>query len=89
MSTLEVILSILTLLLGGGNLAQLIQVRNLRRKGSAEAYQTEINSLRLIIQSNMEEISRLNHNYAELQEKYFALAEELQNIKRTVGNGDE
>lgn len=83
----NIILAIVTAVLGGGNIFQWFQVRELKRKSSAEAYQTEINSLRTIIDGNVQEIQRLNTNYAELQEKYFALAEELQTIKRNMYDG--
>ena len=78
------ILSISTALLGGGNIFQWFLLRETKRKSSAEAYQTEINSLRTIIDGNVQEIQRLNTNYGELQDKYFALAEELQTIKRKM-----
>ena len=83
----EIILTIVAALLGGGNIFQWFQLREAKRKSSAEAYQTEINSLRTIIDGNVQEIQRLNTNYAELQEKYFALAEELQTIKRNMYDG--
>ena len=76
-----IILAIIAALLGGGNIFQWFQVRELKRKSSAEAYQTEINSLRTIIDGNVQEIQRLTTNYGELQDKYFALAEELQELK--------
>lgn len=78
------ILSVSTVLLGGGNIFQWFLLRETKRKSSAEAYQTEINSLRTIIDGNVQEIQRLNTNYGELQDKYFALAEELQTIKRNM-----
>lgn len=83
----NIILAIVTALLGGGNIFQWFQVRELKRKSSAEAYQTEINSLRTIIDGNVQEIQRLNTNYAELQDRYFALAEELQTLKRKMYDG--
>ena len=85
----EIILSIVAAILGGGNIFQWFQLREAKRKSSAEAYQTEINSLRTIIDGNVQEIQRLNTNYAELQEKYFALAEELQTIKRNMYDGSK
>lgn len=78
---LEIVLAVIAALSGGGNIFQFMQVRELRRKSSAEAYQAEINSLRTIIDGNVQEIQRLNTNYGELQDKYFKLAEELQDIK--------
>ena len=59
MSIAEIILSVVTMLLGGCNIMQLLQVRSLRRKASAEAYQSEIASLKLIIEGNVAEIQRL------------------------------
>ena len=76
-----ILLAILTAVLGGGNIFQWFLLRETKRKSSAEAYQTEINSLRLIIEGNVQEIERLKTNYGELQDKYFAIAEELQKLK--------
>lgn len=80
----EITLAIVTTLLGGGNIIQWFQVRELRRKSSAEAYQSEINSLRTIIDGNVQEIKRLETSYGELQEKYFTLAKEFQVFKVSV-----
>lgn len=84
MSTAEIILSIVTLLLGGGNILQLLQIRALKRKSNAEASQEEIRSLSMIIDKNREEITRLTNSYGELQEKYFRLAEEVQDLRARV-----
>lgn len=84
MTKIEIILTILTTIFGGGNIFQWVLLRETKRKSNAEAYQTEINSLRTIIDGNVQEIQRLNTNYGELQDKYFALAEELQTIKRNM-----
>lgn len=81
MNWTEIILAVIAAILGGGNIFQWFQVRELKRKASAEAYQTEINSLRNIIDGNVAEINRLNASYAELQKNYFELAEELQRMK--------
>jgi len=81
---LEIVLAVIAALSGGGNIFQFIQVRELRRKSSAEAYQAEINSLRTIIDGNVQEIQRLNTNYGELQDKYFKLAEELQDLRSSM-----
>lgn len=89
MTITEIILTILTALFGGGNVFQWFLLRETKRKSSAEAYQAEINSLRIIIAGNVEEIQRLNTNYGELQDKYFALAEELQTVKRTMWEMDK
>ena len=84
MNWTEIILAVIAAILGGGNIFQWFQVRELKRKASAEAYQTEINSLRTIIDGNVQEIQRLTTNYGELQDKYFALAEELQKLKLSM-----
>lgn len=84
MDLTSIILAIVAALLGGGNIFQWFLLRETKRKSSAEAYQSEINSLRTIIDGNVQEIQRLNTNYAELQEKYFRLAEELQAVKAEV-----
>lgn len=84
MNWTEIILTAVAALLGGGNIFQWFLLRETKRKSSAEAYQSEINSLRTIIDGNVQEIQRLNTNYGELQDKYFALAEELQNVKRAM-----
>lgn len=81
MNWTEIILAVIAAILGGGNIFQWFQVRELKRKASAEAYQTEINSLRNIIDGNVAEINRLNASYAELQKNYFELAEELRRMK--------
>jgi chromosome segregation ATPase len=89
MTIAEIILSVATLLFGGGNVLQFFLLREQKRKSSAEAYQTEINSLRTIIAGNVEEIQRLSTNYGELQDRYFALAEELQELKRSMYKFDD
>lgn len=82
MDWLSFILAIATLLLGGGNIVQFVMLKQLKRKGNAEAFQSEIQALRTIIDGNVAEIKRLQTEYGELQQKYFDLADELQNIKK-------
>ena len=78
---LHIILPIVLALLAGCNIIQLVNNRQLRSKLAAEAKQEENNALSQIINGQTKEIARLQTNYGELQEKYFALAEELQNVK--------
>lgn len=84
----NILLALISAILGGGNIFQFVQMRELKRKSSADAYQSEINSLRLIIDGNVQEIKRLQGDYAELQDRYFALAEELQKIKANLPSKD-
>lgn len=91
MNWTEIILAIVAALLGGGNLFQWFQVRELKRKSSAEAYQTEISSLRMIIDEERQEIKRLETSYGELHSKYgdmqtrfFELEEELHKLKLSM-----
>lgn len=67
------ILGILTLLLTGTNIISLTQIRQLRRKTSAEADQAQIQTLNLIISSQSKEIQRLNDRVVDLETKYNAL----------------
>ena len=84
MSIAEIILTIVTALLGGTNIVQLVNNRALRRKMEAEGEQEEIKSLQLIIDGNKEEISRLQDRvetlekqYNELVDRYIKLQNEL------------
>ena len=83
-----IILTIVTVVLGGGNIIQLIMLRQLKRKGNAEAEQMEISALKSVIQANGDEIKRLHaqyeklqRDYDELHEKYITMAEEMQELK--------
>lgn len=77
------VLAIATLLLGGGNIWQLVNNRQLKRKLNAEGEQAEIQSLRLIIDGNVQEIKRLQENYEKLWNKYVSLQSELDEIKKS------
>ena len=75
------ILAIITALLGSGNIWQLVNNRQLKRKLNAEGEQEEIKSLRLIIDGNVAEIKRLQERYEELWDKYIKLQDELDELK--------
>ena len=85
MNILDIILSIVTALLGGCNIAQLVQIRGLKRKSTAEGEQAETKSLQLIIEGNVAEIARLQKAYGDLQQKYFDLAAEMIELRKLIG----
>ena len=67
------VLAIATLLLGGGNIWQLVNNRQLKRKLNAEGEQEEVKSLRLIIDGNVQEIQRLQKRVDDYADRYEAL----------------
>lgn len=67
------ILALITALLGSGNIWQLVNNRQLKRKLNAEGEQEEIKSLRLIIDGNVQEIQRLQQRVDDYSTKYDAL----------------
>lgn len=89
------VLGVLATLLGGLNIMQLFTFKSYKRKASAEAYQSEIDSLRSIIEANQAEIGRLsqrleacdareienNRRYDELYTKYDSLRDEFELYK--------
>ena len=77
------ILALITALLGSGNIWQLVNNRQLKRKLNAEGEQAEIQSLRLIIDGNVQEIKRLQENYEKLWNKYVSLQGELDELKKS------
>ena len=83
------VLAIATLLLGGGNIWQLVNNRQLKRKLNAEGEQEEVKSLRLIIDGNVQEIQRLQKRvddyadrYETLWQKYLELQSKIDNITK-------
>ena len=92
---LNFILAVLTLLLGGLNLYQLLTFRAYKRQRNAEADQAEIKSLSDIIKQNQAEIGRLNERltladtrafeqekrYNTLYEKYDSIRDEFEMYK--------
>jgi predicted RNase H-like nuclease (RuvC/YqgF family) len=79
----------------GLNVWQMITLRTYKRQKSAEAYQTEIEALRKIIETNQSEIGRLaqriemadkrdfenTRKYNELYDKYDKLRDEFETYK--------
>ena len=83
------ILALITALLGSGNIWQLVNNRQLKRKLNAEGEQEEVKSLRLIIDGNVQEIQRLQKrvdDYAEryetLWQKYLELQSKIEQITK-------
>ena len=77
------VLALITALLGSGNIWQLVNNRQLKRKLNAEGEQAEIQSLKLIIEGNVTEIKRLQQRYEELWDKYIKLQDELDELKQS------
>lgn len=69
MSIAEIILTILTTLLGGGNIIQLVQLRQLKARHSAETETVAIKNMQLVIESMQAEINRLNKRVVELEDR--------------------
>lgn len=81
MTTVEIILAILTLLFGGGNIIQLVQMRQLKARQTAETETVAIKNLQLVISSMQAEITRLNTRVIELETKNSELAGILSKLK--------
>lgn len=95
MSTWEIILAIVTLLLGGTNIFQMLTFRAYKRQRNAEADSAEIKSLSEIIKQNQAEIGRLSQRliladqrameqeskYNTLYEKYDRMRDEFEEYK--------
>lgn len=95
MSTWEIILAIVTLLLGGTNVFQMLTFRAYKRQRNAEADRAEIDSLSEIIKQNQAEIGRLSQRllladqrameqeskYNTLYEKYDKMRDEFEEYK--------
>lgn len=84
----SIILAVVTALSGGVNILQLINNRQMRRKLAAEADTAETQSLRLIIEGNVQEIARLQarvddyaQRYDDILDKYHKLMDEVNNLK--------
>ena len=89
------ILGVLSTILGGLNIMQLLTFKSYKRKAGAEAYQSEINALRSIIETNQAEIGRLSqrialsdkraieqdNRYNELSQRYYELKQEFESYK--------
>lgn len=93
MDWLSIILSVATALLGGTNIVQLVNNRQLRRKMAAEGEQAEIQSLQLIIDGNVTEIKRLQtrlddaeKRYDSLWGKYMNLQQQIKKLQETINS---
>lgn len=90
-------LGLLSTILGGLNIMQLLTFRSFKRKSAAEADKAEIESLSKIIEQNQAEIGRLNarvllydqraleqeNKYNALYEKYDQLRDAFEEYKLT------
>ena len=88
MSTWEIILAIVTLLLGGTNIFQMLTFRAYKRQRNAEADSAEIESLSKIIANNQAEIGRLTQRLDEAdrraleqERKYDALMDKYDDLR--------
>ena len=83
----EIVLPTLAAVSTGGNALQFLYARSLKRAKAAEADIKEIESLRMIIELNRQEIERmharqleLEAKYTRLQHEYTALAEKIRRL---------
>ena len=81
---LNIILPIITVLLGGTNIVQLVNNRQLRRKMAAEGEQAEIQSLQLIINGNVTEIKRLQERLDDAERRYESLWGKYMNVQQQI-----
>ena len=88
MSALEIILSVVTALLTGGNVLQFFQLRTIKRKGEEEANQASSESWRLIVAGNVQEIKRLQERVDYYEQKYNELLIEVINLKERLANDE-
>lgn len=75
-------LGVLASILAGTNILQFVNNRELRRKMSAEGYQTEIASLQNIIDGNVKEIDRLQKRCDEADSRYDSLRERYDSLEK-------
>lgn len=81
MSELEIILAIVTVVLGGGNIIQLVQMKQLKAKLSAETETVAIKNMQLVIESMQKEIVRLNTRVIDLETKNSELTQIISKLK--------
>ena len=74
------VLGIVSTLLAGGNVFQWITLNSYKRMKSAEAYQTEIDALRKIIETNQAEIGRLANRIEEYDKREIENANRYKNL---------
>ena len=80
MDILNFILGVVTLLLGGLNIFQLLTFRAYKRQRNAEADQAEINSLSNIIKQNQAEIGRLQQRLNDADQRATLLEKRYDSI---------
>lgn len=78
---LHIILPIVLAVLGGCNILQLVNNKQLRKKLAEEGKQAENDTWSQIVAGQTQEIARLQAAYGELQTKYFDLAEQMQTMR--------
>ena len=90
MDWLSFILAVLTLLLGGLNIHQMLTFRAYKRQRNSEADKSEIDNLRTIIDGMQDEITRLRERVEQAEsranenaDRYYKLREEFENYKLT------
>lgn len=66
----DLLLPLLAALSAGGNAVQWLYTRSLKRMKAAEADMKEIESLRMIIELNRQEIDRMHERQLALEAKY-------------------
>ena len=71
MTIWEIILAIVTALLGGGNIIQLIQMKQLKARQSADTETVAIKNMQMVIESMHAEIDRLNARVNELEHRLY------------------
>lgn len=69
MTLAEILLTIATTLLGGTNILQLIQAKQLKAKLATETESVAIANMQHVIETMREEIDRLNTKVADLEAK--------------------
>ena len=84
----SLILGVLTLLLGGLNIFQLLTFRAYKKKAEQEADRTEIDNLRTIIDTMQAEIGRLQQRIADAEQRalenanrFYTLQEQFEDYK--------
>lgn len=75
-------LALLASIFAGTNILQFVNNRELKRKLSAEGYQTEIASLQNIIDGNVKEIDRLQKRCDEADSRYDSLRERYDSLEK-------
>lgn len=86
MTTLEIILTLCTTLLGGSNIVTLLQVRQIKRKAAEEANQESNKTLFQIIEGNAKEIQRLQSRLDAAEQRVRELTDEIFTLRHAMSN---